>query len=131
MEKGFTSSEEFLITPDLHTGFIAVFNDNNPMHTDTAYAEKHGFEQKIMHGNILCGFLSYFVGECLPVKNVIILSQKINFRKPFFINDRLVLEVTVKDIYESVNLVELKFKFRDKVSNKLISNGNLEIKILV
>lgn len=131
MQKGFVLTKEFIVTSDLHAGFITVFNDNNPMHTDVEYAKKHGFEQKIMHGNILCGFLSYFVGECLPLKNVIILSQKINFRNPFFINDRLVLEVTVKDIYESVNLVELKFKFREKISKKLISNGNLEIKILV
>jgi len=130
MEKGAAFSKEFNITAKLHSEFLALFEDNNPMHTDTAYARKHGFEEKIMHGNILCGFLSYFVGECLPTKNVIILSQKINFCKPFFIDDIIDLRVIVNDIYESVNLVELKFKFIKKSNLLLIAHGKLEIQIL-
>jgi acyl dehydratase len=38
------------------------------LHIDDDYARSKGFKQKVMHGNILCGFLSRFVGELLPVK---------------------------------------------------------------
>lgn len=120
---------EFHVNSNIHKGFIELFKDNNPMHTNPAYAKQHGFPDVIMHGNILNGFLSYFIGEHLALKNVIILSQKIDFHKPFFVEDILNFKAILKDYSEAVGFYEYKFSFRNQ-SNTRIAKGNIQIKTL-
>jgi acyl-CoA thioesterase FadM len=82
-----------------------------------------------MHGNILNGFLSCFIGEALPVKNVMIHSQEINYKKPVYMNDTLKLKAAVKEIHESVNAVVFKFSFVNQ-SNEIVAKGTIQIGIL-
>lgn len=107
-----------------------IFDDKNPMHVDDAFSVSHGYPSKIMHGNILGGFLSYFVGECLPSKRVVIMSQTMNFHKPFFENDRLTFEAKVKGMYAEDTVAEIKFKFKDKLSGHLVSKGTVQVNLL-
>ena len=65
---GDTFNEEFHVSDEIYAGFIQLFKDKNPLHTDQEIAIKKGFKGMVMHGNILNGFLSYFIGECLPTK---------------------------------------------------------------
>ena len=88
-KEGDKFKKQFMVTKKTHSGFIALFKDRNPLHTDGAYARKKGFRGQVMHGNILGGFISYVVGECLPNKNVVINSQSINYRKPVYLNEKL------------------------------------------
>ena len=83
-----------------------------------------------MHGNILNGFISYFVGECLPTKRVIIHSQEIKFKNAVYVNDELFFKASVLGIYESVNAVEFKYEFRNLI-NKVVAKGNFQIGILI
>lgn len=127
MKVGDKFKQEFIVTPEIYEQFIKIFKDTNPMHTQEAYAKSHGFEGPIMHGNILCGFISYFVGECLPTKNVIIMAQTINFHKPFYKNSVLELEAVIKGLFANDSVFEFKFKFRDKASQNLISKGSIQV----
>ena len=49
----------FKVSDEVYEGFIDVFKDTNPLHTDEAFARAKGFKGRVMHGNILNGFLSY------------------------------------------------------------------------
>ena len=82
-----------------------------------------------MHGNILNGFLSYFIGECLPLKNVIIQTQQIQYSLPVYINDSLDLTVEVADVFKSVAAVELRFHFQNSEGKK-VAKGKIQIGIL-
>ena len=82
-----------------------------------------------MHGNILNGFLSYFIGEMLPIKDVIIHSQKIDFKNPVYLNDQLQFQAKVSGIFESVKAVEFKFNFMNSDS-KIVSKGTIQIGLL-
>src|SRR5690349_15151584 len=84
--------QTFLVSEKIYEGFIELFGDKNPLHTNEAFAVEKGFKGRVMHGNILNGFLSYFIGECLPVKNVIIHSQEIKFSNAVYVNDELFFE---------------------------------------
>src|SRR5688572_9529354 len=94
---------ELQVTDEIYNSFLKIFNDKNPLHTDANFAQSKGFHDRVMHGNILNGFISYFIGECLPVKNVIIHSQEIQFKLPVYLNARLRFEASVHDIFDSVN----------------------------
>jgi acyl dehydratase len=116
----------FLVDETVYNGFINVFKDRNPLHTDTAYAISKGFKSKVMQGNILNGFLSYFVGECLPTKDVIIHSQQISFTNPVYLNDQLLFEAVVDEVYESVKVIKFKFIFKN-TEGKTVAKGNIQI----
>lgn len=122
--------ESLTVSEKLYQSFIDLFNDNNPLHTDESFAKKVGFKGRVMHGNILNGFISYFVGECLPTKRVIIHSQEIKFKNAVYVNDELFFKASVTRIYESVNAVEFKYEFRNLI-NKVVAKGNFQIGILI
>jgi acyl dehydratase len=117
---------KFVIDEGVYKGFITVFKDTNPLHTNAEYAVSKGFKECVMHGNILNGFISYFVGECLPTKDVIIHSQQINFSKPVYLNDKLEFEAEVDEIYESVKVIKFKFYFKNE-EGKSVAKGNIQI----
>src|ERR1700761_4767765 len=105
--------ERFTITPSTYEGFIGVLKDTNPLHTNAQFAEERGFNGCVMHGNILNGFLSYFIGECLPDKNVVIHSQQIQFKNAVYLNDKLSFEAEIIGIHQSLNTVEFKYSFKN------------------
>jgi 3-hydroxybutyryl-CoA dehydratase len=119
----------FVVSDKVYEGFIHIFKDTNPLHTDEAFAVAKGFKGRVMHGNILNGFLSYFIGECLPDKNVIIHSQEIQFKNAVYLNDELSFEAKVTGVFEAVNAVEFKFVFKNS-DNKVVSKGQIQIGIL-
>jgi 3-hydroxybutyryl-CoA dehydratase len=134
MIKGLEPGKEFVhdfeVSPEIYSGFISTFNDRNPMHTDEKYAILKGFSGKLMHGNILNGFLSYFIGELLPVKNVLIISQSIRFNNPIYLEEKLVFKAKIECITESVNVVEFKFSFFSPAAQKIASKGKIQIQLL-
>ncbi len=127
--EGNTYEEKFTVSEHTHANFVALFRDNNPLHCNETFAISKGFKGKVMHGNILNGFLSYFIGECLPTKNVIIHSQEIQFKNPVYLNDELLFTAVIIGIYESVNAVEFKYDF--KTASKIVAKGKIQIGILL
>lgn len=128
IKKGDKYTIPFTVTPAVYKGFVDLFKDKNPLHTETDYARSAGFADRVMHGNILNGFLSYFIGECLPIKNVIIQSQQIEFKKPVYLNDKLELEAEAVDVHNSVNVVVFKFVFSNQ-SGQPVAKGKIQIGI--
>jgi acyl dehydratase len=120
---------DFTVSEQIYEGFISTFNDRNPLHTDEEFARSKGFKGRVMHGNILNGFISFFIGECLPGKNVIIHSQEIQYKNAVYLNDNLHFEASVCGVYESVNAVEFSFAFRNR-EGKTVSKGKIQIGIL-
>ena len=123
-------NSKFKISKDIYDGFVNIFNDKNPMHVDLVFAKNHGYSGKVMHGNILNGFISYFIGEQLPTKNIVILSQNIKFNNPVYLNDLLQFNASVYEIYESVNVINIKFKFINQ-KNITVAKGKVQIKKLI
>ena len=130
LKPGDEFTRDFALTADVHQGFIALFGDRNPLHVDPAFARSKGFASEVMHGNILNGFLSFFVGECLPFKNVIIHSQEIQYRKPVYLGDALKLRAEVLDVHPAVGAVELRFAFADRFG-ETVAKGKLQIGLLL
>jgi 3-hydroxybutyryl-CoA dehydratase len=126
---GAAFKQAFTVSEELYEGFIALFKDRNPLHTDEQFATGKGFKGRVMHGNILNGFLSYFVGECLPTKNVIIHLQEIQFKLPVYLGNTLQFEAVIADVFESVNAVEFKFNFKNE-EGKVVAKGKIQIGIL-
>jgi 3-hydroxybutyryl-CoA dehydratase len=126
---GDSFTQQFVVSDETYLGFIHLFKDKNPLHTSTEFAMNKGFKGAVMHGNILNGYLSYFIGECLPTKNVIIHSQEIQFKNPVYLNDKLDFKAEIIGFYESVGVVEFKFDFKNSDS-KVAAKGKIQIGLL-
>jgi 3-hydroxybutyryl-CoA dehydratase len=126
MKKGDRFNIQFIVDNKIYQGFLDLFNDQNPMHTQQDFAIKHGFKSVVMHGNILNGFLSFFIGECLPVKEVMIVSQEINFKRPVYLNDILIFNTEIVDFFASVNIFEFNFNFENQKKEK-VAKGKITI----
>jgi len=129
MEKGDTFYHRFAISENIYGGFMLLFNDRNPLHCDESFALQKGYKSVVMHGNILCGFISCFIGEYLPIKNVIILSQEIKYSNPIYLNETLEFHAEVSDVFDSVNVVEFKFSFK-KDSTVKVAQGKIQIGVI-
>jgi acyl dehydratase len=119
----------FEVTERIYDAFLEMSRDANPLHANEDFAKARGFRGRVMHGNILGAFVSHLVGECLPVKNVVIHSQTINFHAPVYLGDRLSLSAVVSDLHESVRAVELKFTFLNGEGVK-VAAGKVQVGLL-
>lgn len=129
MKKGDQFRQIFILDNEIYMGFRSIFKDENPLHVNKDFSQKKGFRDRVMHGNILGGFLSNFIGECLPVKNVIIHSQEIKYLNPVYLNDHLELIAIIDEVFDSVKVIEFKFHFINKGQQK-IAKGRIHIGII-
>ena len=121
--------ESFDLNKNTHQDFIKLSQDMNPLHTNDGFAISKGFKGIVMHGNILNAFLSFFIGECLPIKDVIIHSQNIQFKSPVYLNSKLKFTAVVSGVFESVNAVEFKYFFKNS-ELKVVAKGKIQIGII-
>lgn len=124
----------YKVTPEVYYSFQRCSNDYNPLHTDDAFAERKGFDGRVMYGNILNAFVSHFVGMLLPYREVMIQTQDINFHKPVYLNDEILLEASIDTVSEAVNIINYKMKFRrikDGAKPELVAKGHVQIGLLL
>ena len=129
MNIGDSFIKNYIVTQKVYEGFIHTFEDHNPLHTNVTFAKEHGMPQVVMHGNILNGFLSHFIGEALPQKNVIIHTQSINFYLPVFLNDTVTLQAEIAEQHEAVKAFVFKFIFRNQ-HGKRVAKGTIQIGLI-
>lgn len=125
MQEGLTIQHTFKVSENVYEGFQNTFEDKNILHVNAEYAKGKGFTDKVMYGNILNGFVSYFVGELLPDKEILIQKQEISFHKPVYIGDEVNFEANLSEIYESVGSYIFKFKFNNE--SGLLAKGKVQI----
>ena len=110
---GTSFNHKFMVTKETYDLFINLSQDRNPLHIDDNFSISKGFKSKVIHGNIQNCFLSYFVGEIFPIKEVVILSQSIRFKNPVYENDILFFDSKIVNFVESIQVYEFKFKFQN------------------
>ena len=130
MKKGDVFLQSYKVTAEIYNGFITLFKDKNPLHTNEAIAIQKSFSGVVMHGNILNGFISHFIGECLPTKDVVLHKQDIKYLNPVYMNDKLAFSAEVSDVFESVNCVEFKYVFIKEDDGKKVAKGKFQIGLI-
>lgn len=122
----------YKVTPDIYYSFQRISNDYNPLHTDVSFAQKKGFSDRVMYGNILNAFVSHFVGMVIPSREVMIQTQDIQYRKPVYMGNEILLKAVPEDISEAVEIVNFKLKFYRLAENilELVATGHVQIGML-
>ena len=75
--------------------FVQITGDNNPLHTDQAYAENTVFKGLIAPGVLTAGLISAAIAVHLPGPGSIYLEQTLRFLSPVYHGDTITATVEV------------------------------------
>ena len=98
--------------------FAKLSGDDNPVHTNSDFAKKPIFKQKVAHGFLSASLISMLIATKLPGPGSIYLSQNLKFLAPVFIDDLVRVKVTVEEIDQEKKKVKLQtecFKNEKKI----------------
>lgn len=127
MEIGFQRTHEFEVSKEKYLNFLKLSEDHNPMHVNDEFAIKHGFKEKVVHGNILNAFLSFMIGETLPIKNVVIIDQSIKYKSPVYIGMTIRTTLVVTENIDAVQVTQFKVLFEETLTQKKLATGTISI----
>ena len=118
---------KIIITEEFLKKFGDLSGDYNPLHVNETYAKKKGFKDRVAYGNILGLLVSQLVGMHLWSEDVMLLSQKINFKKPVYPGD--VIELTGRIALKSaaVNIIELSLSFTN-YAGEIVASGKCQVR---
>ena len=95
------------ITRETIREFVDATGDDNPIHSDPAFAAGTRFGQVIAPGILTGGLLSAVIGTRLPGPGVLYLSQTFRFLRPVLIGDAITARVEVAEVVRERNRVRL------------------------
>lgn len=98
--------EEKLFTEDQVRRFAELSGDRNPLHMDERYAGQSRFHGRIVHGILVAGVISKIIGTQLPGEGSIYLEQNIQFRKPVYIDEKIIVKVKITGIANNIVTLE-------------------------
>lgn len=122
-------SYSYTIDETVYSTFLSAFHDQSPIHVDESYARTAGFAGRVMHGAILNGFLSHFVGMHLPGRRSLILSVNMNYHLPTYLGDVLMLKAEVRQKVETAQVVVLAVKFVNQLTGRAVASGKVQVSL--
>ena len=82
----------------VHNDFRHLSGDDSRIHTDILFAKKNGFDSVLGYAFALLAFQSNIYGTKFPGGNELCLKQISNFRKPFYIGDKIEFTLDVNSL---------------------------------
>lgn len=111
------------LTEDKVDSFLNLSGDYNPLHADPEFALTTIFKKRVVPGMLLASFFSRLVGMYVPGRNSLYISQRINFRKPVFIDDEVEVSGEVVRISVQLKMVTIKTLVVNTLTNEIVVEG--------
>lgn len=127
LQKGDKSSVKLAISEELVGQFRMLSGDSNPLHLDDSYARSKGFSSKVCYGNILGLLVSRLVGMHLGSQEVMLVSEKIDFKHPIYVGDVIELRSIISEKSEAVRLIEVDLSFWN-TSEVRVASGKCHVR---
>ena len=96
------------VTGEVIRDFVAASGDDNPIHSDPAFAAVTRFRRVIAPGMLTASFVSAVIGTKLPGPGAVYLSQSLRFVKPVFVGDQVTARVEVTERLVERNRLRLR-----------------------
>ena len=117
---------ELRLTEAMLSDFSNVSGDASLIHTSSEFAKNSGFKDKVVHGLLLGSIASRLIGMKLPGKYGILHSITLNFHKPCYAGDTIIVEGEISEAVESVKTVVMKIRITRK-DGELLVMGKAQI----
>lgn len=126
---GMREAHDYVITPEVYQGFLDTFHDHSPVHVDEGFAKGQGFLGRVMHGTILNGFVSHFIGMHFPGRFSLLLSVDLRFSNPSYLGDSIHLETAVSQKLDARGIIVLDATLSNTTRNCLAARGRIQVMI--
>lgn len=127
--EGSTTERDYVITPAVYEAFLAAFDDRSPIHVDAGHARAAGFADRVMHGAILNGFVSHFVGMVFPGALSLLLTVDLRYQQPSYLNDALTLSARVAQKLDTQQVVVLHVTLHNRTRGCVAATGRVQVKV--
>lgn len=117
------------VTEQTIEDYADISGDRNPIHMDFKFAEKTVFGERIAHGLFCQALISNVIGNKLPGDGSILLTERINYRKPVYIGDEIECICEVKKILLAKNQCLISFDCINQMK-ECILNGEALVLLL-
>ena len=126
---GQRESFDYAITAVTYQHFLDTFQDHSPLHVDHEHAVARGYLGRVMHGSILNGFISHFVGMWFPGRYSLLLSVDLRFANPSYIEDRLRINAVVRQKMDLHHIVIFDVVIANLTRDHLAARGRVQVMI--
>lgn len=106
--------------------YMTAFQDTNRIHTDEEIAKKLGFKGKVMHGGIINGFISNFIGVHFPGDLSLIHYVQIDYHSPLFLNDKVVITGKINQIIDSIKALVINLRITNN-EGTLLAKAKVQV----
>jgi len=126
---GKTEAENYELTEAVYDHFLGLSGDINPLHVSDEEAVQRGFSKKVMHGGILHGFISHFVGMRLPGKRSLLLKTDLRYLHPCHLQDKLRLEAVVSQKTDAAKVLVLDLRIFREPEHIMVAAGQSLVRL--
>lgn len=129
IQTGMEESFRVTISQEMLDKFREITGDNNPLHTEEAFAKQKGYDSCVAYGMLTASFLSTLAGVYLPGEKSLIHSVETKFVKPVFVGDTLTVTGKVAEKNELFSVITLKVTITNQHKEKVL-RGSMQIGVL-
>lgn len=129
IDVGMKDTRDYVITPEVYEHFLAAFGDHSPVHTDENYAKSRGFRGRVMHGSLLNGFVSHFVGMHFPGRSSLLLSVDMRFSNPSYLGDAIRIDAVVTQKMDVHNVIVMDAMLSNTTRNHLAARARINVMV--
>jgi acyl dehydratase len=113
------------VTAETIREFVEATGDDNPLHSDPAFAGTTRFGDVIAPGMLTGGLVSAVIGTRLPGPGTVYLSQTFRFLRPVRIGDTITARVEVAEVLRERNRVALRTTCANQAGESVIEGEAL------
>lgn len=126
---GDTISFKIVIDEKKVSDFGSLSGDKNPLHFDKKVARERGLEKPISHGMFLASYFSTLVGGYFLKDHNLYLSQSVDFIRPVFVGETIIVKGKVKNKIESLRVLEIEMAIINKKGERVVK-GTARVKYI-
>lgn len=115
----FTKDVEFTVTDEMVRSFAKMSGDFNPIHVDEDFAKQTRFGRRIAHGMITGALISSALVKVFGQGGVY-LGQTMKFVQPVFIDDVLVVTLTVASVRKEKGIASIETLVKKKTGETVV-----------
>lgn len=126
MSLGMTQGFSRKITLTEYDLFLSLSGDENPLHLQSDWAQKSGFQDRVAYGMMVASYYSTLVGIYLPGKFALLQGVDAQFNSPVYPGDKLEVVGEVVYLNEAFQQMELKASIFNQEQKK-VSKAKIKV----
>lgn len=126
---GLKEEFEIVLTADKLEKFKEISGDENPLHTNEEFALKKGMLGKVVYGMLTSSFYSTLVGVYLPGEKCLLQGIDIAFKKPVYLNEKLIIVGKIKYLNEVYRMAEIRAYIKNE-KNEKVSVAKIKVGVI-